>query len=661
MSLFYRTGNLLTLFDGVNRRVWRLKNGLLVGQSVFGLKAMGGEVRNAISYDRLTTDLSGAGSTIRFDGTAERFVKHESFMAPHLAGGIRFVDLKRGLRLTWQFRLFPGTPGWESFIDFTSQSLPLDEWRIGRREDRLDVIPINTAKAALYLAAYRAGTDKHNEFVALSEHVRPAGAPLYLDGNILRVEQPDGSGLVILKIGPGTLDRREKVAANFRVEKNAVVVLGCGLEPRDFQVGRTIRSHSVIVVPYRGRAAGAISAVRAFWRQRWQYAFNGPRTVMVNPWGGGGQYLYRHYSDKFLIREINASRLLHATHYQLDDGWQAGGTLADVLVSGLVPERNFWKVHPGKFPNGFLRLKKAAERARIGLGLWFLPNVNQNYANWKEEADWLVAFHQKYGMDHFKIDGVMHRTRAAELNLDRLLRRVYQRTGEKIYFNLDVTAGVRLGFLYAPEFGPLFPANRYPQSPLQAPNKYHPPNTLRNFWLLAHYIPAHLIQVEVPNIWFNPADFGAPGKIAYKANDPHHPRKYGPEYCAAMALFGAPLFWLQPSRTDPALIRRYGRIMRIFHEHRDRIVEGTVYPIGPEPNGRSITGFASVRNDGGYALIFRETGGESGACFQIPDCATAELETLISSAPAGAELKNGKMAVTLRARRSFALFRWRNP
>lgn len=661
MALFDQRGNTLALSDGVSRRTWQLAKGLLCSRSVFGLPAAREESRNAISFAHLTTDYSDNKSTIVFNGITERFVAQEPFMAPHKLGGIRFIDEKRGLRLTWQFRLFPDTFGLESFIDVRTLSLPMNDWRTGRREDRLDVIPVNTSKASLHLVAYNARTDHHNEFVSLSEYAFKGSAPFYLDGNILRLEQPDGTGLVIMKAGPGPRDRREKIAANFRVERDAVVVLGWGLEPTDFQIGRTLRSHSVIIVPYRDGEPGAMSAVRAFWRQRRQHAFNSPRTVMVNPWGGGGNYLYRHFSDSFLIREIKAASLLHATHYQIDDGWQAGGTLADITRAGLVAgrnyRRNYWKINPVKFPNGFTRVVKAAGNAGIDIGLWFCPNANQNYINWKDEADWLVAFHRRYGIDFFKIDGVWHRTRQAELNLDRLLRRVFEKTGGKVYFNFDVTEGIRLGFMHAPEFGPLFPANRYPQSP-RLPGKYYPSNTLRNFWRMAQYIPAHLIQVEIPNILFNPAEFGQRKTSGYKNTDLHHPLKYGPAYCAAIALFGSPLLWFQPSRTNPALIRAYGKIMKIFHGCREQIVAGNVYPIGREPDGRSITGFASVREKSGYAVIFRETGPSARARLQVPGAQTAALNMLASSAPAKAVLKNGIMEVRLPKRRSFALFRW---
>ena len=661
MPIFRQNKDTLTLCDGLNRRVWRFKNGLLSSRSVFNNNPEGEGFRNDISYAYLTTNCEGNQSTLVFDGITERFITREPFMAPHRLGNILFVDVKRGQHIAWQFRLFPDTSGWESFIDISTQSLPLGDWRLNGREDRLDVIPVNMTKAVLHIGFYRSNTDTHNTFVKFSEHTHKGGAPLYLDGNLLRVEQPDGSGLIIVKMGPGPEERREKVTANFRVEQKAVVVLGWGLEPQDFQIGQTIRSHSVIVVPYQDGEPGAITALRTFWRQRWQHAFNGPRNVMVNPWGG--RDFYRHISDAFLIREIKASQLLNATHYQIDDGWQTG-KLADVCFSGLVSRGNHWKLNPEIFPKGFSCLVEAGEQSGIGLGIWFVPNTNQNYANWEEEADILAAFYRQYGITYFKIDNVMKRTREAELNLNRFLRRVHVKTNGKVYFNLDVTAGVGRSFLHAPEFGPLFPANRYPQSPLLSEkrypaNGYYPPNTLRNFWHLARYIPAHLIQVEIPNIWFNPADSGTPDKIAYKSRDiTHHPVKYGPAYCAAIALFGSPLLWLEPSRTKPALLREYGRIMNVFHEHRDRIVEGNVYPVGQEPDGRSITGFASVRNDGGYVLIFRETGRSTVSRIQIPGTGTARLETLLSSTLVKAMLRNGCMNIMMPDPCSFALFRW---
>jgi hypothetical protein len=611
-----------------------------------------------LNYQGLTEDRHQSRSTLQYAGVSEQNIRQTDFLPAHTVAAIRFTDDFRKLELSWNFRIFPKTPGWESFVEVSTLSFPLDDWRTDNRRDILDAIPFETGSASFHLASFRAGTDLHNEFVKLTSHKLKKGHELYLDGNILRAQKPDGSGLILVKVCPGPADRREKIRANFRITDNLITVLGWGIEPGEIATGKKITSHSLITIPFSGGETGATLALRNFLKKRWQVSFNSPAALIVNPWGGGGEYLYKHFSDKFIAREMEASAKLGATHYQIDDGWQAGGFLPDLTILGRVTDKSFWKIDRKKFPQGFDRIKQVARKTGVNIGLWFAPNVNEEYRNWKTESEILTAFHRKYGIDYIKIDGVYHRSREAEINLDNLLRTVYRQTGGKVRFNLDVTAGIRLGFLYSPEFGPVFPANRYPQSPQDCLRKYHPNNTLRNFWKLSHFIPPHLIQVEVPNFMFDPAEFGDPEKFSYRDNDPHSPLLYGGKYCAALSLFGSPLAWLQPSRTPKELLDEYAIVFAAYKEHRDSIVKGDVYPIGQEPDGKSITGFASILDRHGYAVIYREAGKISSARIPLPFSGSAKPETILSDTRTETKISGGKLEISLKDSRSFALLKW---
>ncbi|OGV76062.1 MAG: hypothetical protein A3K19_02365 [Lentisphaerae bacterium RIFOXYB12_FULL_65_16] len=653
MTTVISTARTVRVRHGALRRTFLRRDGLLVNPP----GAAAAAPVPCIQFAGLTDDAWG-GQTLTYEGAGKERVATDEFLGAHTRVVLHFHDPRRKLLLRWCFRLFDKAPGWESFIEATTQSLPMGDWRKENREDRLDTLPCDVRTATLHLADFRPATDYHNTFVTRSVHRYKGNDPLYLDGNVLRVEQADGTGIVLVKLGPSRHDRREKVQATFRVTPSGVTVLGWGIEPHEFVPGQMLRSHSLVVVPYSDGEPGAVRALRAFFRRRWAAAFRAPTTIMVNPWGGGGRYLYDHMTEKWVIEEIEAAAKIGATHYQIDDGWQAGGTLIDIAVKGALPDNAYWKVHPGKFPRSLTPIAAAGRKNGIGLGLWFLPDLNTDYRSWKSEARLLADFHGRFGISYFKIDGVMHRTKAAEDSLDALLREVRRRTGHRVLFNLDVTAGQRLGFFHAPGFGPMFPANRYPHSPVEAANKYHPQNTLRNFWQLAHFIPSHLIQVEVPNILFDPAEFADKFERGYKPDDVHDPRRYGLAYCAAISLFGAPLLWLQPSRVKPEVVEAYSQVMALHRAHRDRIVAGDVFPVGDEPNGTSITGFASVTKSGGYVVVYREVTPHSRTTIRIPFAKNGRVRLLLSNTETSATLTKGVLHVRLKQPRSFGLYQW---
>jgi hypothetical protein len=169
-----------------------------------------------------------------------------------------------------------------------------------------------------------------------------------------------------------------------------------------------------------------------------------------------------------------------------------------------------------------------------------------------------------------------------------------------------------------------------------------------------------MIQVEVPNILFDPQEFADKFERGYKPDDVHDPRRYGLAYCAALSLFGAPLLWLQPSRVKPEVVAEYAKVMALHREHRNCIVAGDEFPIGAEPNGASITGFASVTTSGGYVLVFREVTRRANAAIRIPFATNGRLRLLLSNTDTSATLNSGVLTVRLAQPRAFALYQWQS-
>ena len=65
-------------------------------------------------------------------------------------------------------------------------------------------------------------------------------------------------------------------------------------------------------------------------------------SIMVNAWGCGR--FPEFVSENFLMEEIRASKELGATHYQIDDSWQEGEGLVDLIVKNRYMTSDFWNI-----------------------------------------------------------------------------------------------------------------------------------------------------------------------------------------------------------------------------------------------------------------------------------------------------------------------------
>jgi hypothetical protein len=141
------------------------------------------------------------------------------------------------------------------------------------------------------------------------------------------------------------------------------------------------------------------------------------------------------------------------------------------------------------------------------------------------------------------------------------------------------------------EYGNIFLENRYTDW-----QNYYPYWTLRNLWHLAKYVPAEKIQIEFLNKWRNTDKYG---------KDIFAPANYSFDYLFAITMAAQPLAWLEADKLPAEAfglrktIEAYKTIQHDFHS-------GTILPIGNEPDGRSWTGFQSLKHNAGYLLIFRE-------------------------------------------------------
>lgn len=368
-------------------------------------------------------------------------------------------------------------------------------------------------------------------------------------------------------------------------------------------------------------------ALRTYLKNSINYDPSRYEMVMMNTWGDRGQD--GKLSEPFILRELAAAEKLGISHFQIDDGWQQGLSSNSVNKDGNLWDSwtpQDWVPNKERFPNGLKEIIRSAKDKNIKMGLWFHPSNQDSYASWEADAKVVIDLYKTAGIQYFKIDGLKTPDKLAEENLTKFFNKVREATDGKVFFNLDLTAGIRGGYFSYRSVGNLFLENRYTDFV-----RYFPFHTMRNLWMLSKYFPPELLQVEFLNKWRNAEK--------YLPNDPFAPANYSFEYVFATTMAAQPLAWFEATGLPEEgmaisnAIKKYREIQADFHA-------GHIFPIGEEPSGRSWTGFQSVKGDQGYFLVFREDNSSAMAeikSFLAPDKKIVFTHILGEVQPGGME------------------------
>lgn len=451
-------------------------------------------------------------------------------------------------------------------------------------------------------------SDHHSNLVFSRDYLlHPGERCLPLSTNLVCVENPGsptGDGFLWLLMAP--LRHVRKAWSPFfdflfAFQDGELVATSC---PTGYAVAR---------VAYSGGSTGATLALHALQRAFYGNSADEPGRLLSNTWGDRAGAA--HLSESFVLAEIAAARELGVEVVQIDDGWQKGDTVNTTATGGVwngfwAADPEFWTPHPTRFPRGLAPLVEAAESAHVQLGLWYAPDSTNDLANWERDAAQILRLWREHRIAHFKLDALKLHSRLAETRFHALCDRVLAESGNAIFFDFDVTAERRPTYWGRPGGGPLFLENRYTDDA-----NYHPHQTLRAIWTLAHYVRPERIRAEFLNPARNHARYG---------DDPLQPAAYPPEYLFAVTLPTSPLAWFELSRVPREIVSRWQPLIATWKKHRAPFHAGDVLPVGAIPNGFSWTGFVSHRaagHDGApvfYALIFRELTAEDRHFIELP-------------------------------------------
>ena len=286
-------------------------------------------------------------------------------------------------------------------------------------------------------------TDRRNTLVR-RESVLPYRHEGRLTGNLLLVRDPlVGGGLFVLKEAPCSDVQLAGPEYDFLHRAGEIRAAGIGVEPDDLRPDEWTRGYGTVVGVGGGDEYALLSALRTYQEQVRIHTPGRDEMILLNTWGDRGQDT--RICEGFALDELACAARLGITHFQLDDGWQAGRSSNSAYAGGSLEDiwaqEDYWSPHPERFPGGLGPVVERSRALGIELCLWFNPSKDGSYAHWREDADVLIGLYRQHGIRTFKVDGVMVPDKQADLNLRAMFERVMQATGGEAVFNLDVTAG----------------------------------------------------------------------------------------------------------------------------------------------------------------------------------------------------------------------------
>jgi alpha-galactosidase len=500
----------------------------------------------------------------------------------------------------------------------------------------LEHLPLAPLHIRLTRAVFKDATDSFNELVHEDQWLLHTSEDLSLQGNVFVLEDTlTGSGIVLLKHAPlpHVRSRTDETDLEAKGDTRILEFLDHGC--RSGAAG----SYPSATLLYNGGTPGRIRALHDYQRCFRPYVKGRDGVLISNTWGDRSQNT--RLTEDFVIGEINSAQELGVEAVQVDDGWQRGldgaapSKTTDIWLNFWESSDNYWDYHPERFPDGFRKMTEAAKQRGVSLGLWYVVDSHDDYRNWEQDARKVLELYREADIEYFKLDGVVLSSRKGETNFRRFIETVLEGSGNRIVMDLDITAGKRHGYFGLMENGPLYIENRYTDW-----HNYWPHHTLRNLWSLAHYVDPLRMRFEFLNNERN--------SELYK-NDPLAPSRYSSAYLFASVMFCSPLAFLEAQHLSGRSASSLKAIIKTWKKYRDRIFNGTVFPIGQRPDGNSWTGFASVSHDNtsAVAVVLRELHAKQSVPLDIPFLEEKNVRCEKLAGDGTASFENGKLRVEI--------------
>lgn len=519
--------------------------------------------------------------------------------------------------------------------------------------DTIEAFRLNSRHTRLTKAELMDVSDHCNNFVKESTELPYLMWEQRFDGHFFLFDDYiRHEGLLLVKESPCPAGKLHKTHEDMQTyNAHYAFLMGSGLD-------YTALPQEEILLYQASVGVGYPDALTEDYKKLYQARCAGIHTrglyMMSNTWGDRNQD--KAVCEAFMLAEIERAAELGIDVVQIDDGWQTGRTANSALVQTDLwsggyydTDPDFWIPDKTKFPGGLTLIAAEIKKNNLKLGLWFSPDLARDYSLWQQDAETLVSLHRLYNVLFFKLDGLKITNKQIEINLLKMMRQVTEQTDGKVWFNMDITAQVRLGHLYQPEFGSLFIENRYTDSA-----NYYPHYTLKNLWELSKYIPVAKCQFELLNIHRNDSRYCD----SYGEDDPLRPSLWPMDTIFACTMLACPLFWMELSHLPAEDVRLLTGIIQVFKQHRDKLAVGSVRPVGALPDGVSHTGFVVECDEkSGYLLLFREFSSQASCRYDM-DTNGKHYTVLYTNGDAALKPDGDKFTVTLHKTASFVFAKY---
>ncbi|AQQ08319.1 Alpha-galactosidase [Sedimentisphaera cyanobacteriorum] len=451
------------------------------------------------------------------------------------------------------------------------------------KNKRVDYLPIDTAEMQVSAAGYYSDTQNRNKPetpVLREEKLKPSGE---CDWSNLLFIQDGNDGLVLVKESHKTVQTPGADTGKFTFGNNGITNTGWCLSRSELSEEKYKWLWGSWVIVHKVGKDSRERAVKAFDRLRFPTDKQRDMwTVMCtwghsqNPWDG------RKYArEDQVLRELEECSDIGIDMLLIDDGWQSP-------EKKFIDETRGWKPWQEWYPNGWGKVTEKAEKFNMRLGLWASHIISSEEMLWN---------YNRLGNEQFKIDFANLRSHT-KLNEMKMKARTYMlENNHKSIVSWDTTeAAPRYGFYLFREYGNVHFMNRKPEVPGNV--LYIPHLCLRDFWQLSRYQNLNKWQLVIQN-----------PEVVKKQSDGYKSDayKHSADYCAATALMGTPEFMAVARYYSEDARKNLRSLLEVYKEHRSRIWDSFVYPIGSKPNNKSWTGFQAVCGKSeGYLTIFRE-------------------------------------------------------
>ena len=532
-------------------------------------------------------DLTDPDVPAIFDHAQMDEVDSSLYTDSHLRIVVGYTYPTLSVDLEYVISCYPGAAGVRVQLRLRAREEydPLRLYALGMLRNAF-TFPAPNEPTTKHAIGYNTDTQNRNHFeTPLLEHAAYHSDKGQCDwANVIFLERDsrEHGGLAVVKESHKCPNQRGYDTGGFewcthpRQRPSRVTVSGWGIQPADVLSDRYRDSWAVWIVAYTD---DRYTALKAFDRRRYPVRKDRDVYVMSNLWGSStpGHGGRRAATEASVLEEIEIGSSIGVDVVQIDDGWQ-------------VPGHDTWKTprwtpHPSKFPSGWAPVRRAAESRGMDLGLWAAHVIT---------AEELIENQREGGFRCFKIDfSVLDRYDEIERVVSNQ-RELAEAATRRVAVNWDLTEiSPRMGYFFGRDFGTIYLENRKPAFPESV--VYRPAVVLRDAWHLAWYLNLNQFQITIQNC----------ETIDRERSDAW---RYPQDYCTAIAIMGAPILFMELKYLSSKARELIARVVTPYREHRERMFDGYVYPIGNEPSGRTWTGFQCVLPDRreGYITVFRE-------------------------------------------------------